>query len=236
MGGWAKQNAEQRADTLRAVQGHRLGASYSEGGANHAQRRRFDNFEQLLYGRDGVHLKHLEALRERHVDLVSRAAKVVQCSWRLFVALQRMRAQAATAVQQNEAVALRVRTEFARQSSISARIGAPTIGSPTSVSPTGPLIRTESPSAVAGKRSSQKGASSPATTPSGKVAGKGARKESEEGDDKRGSTPGKMSDSAIAETAMKAAMATMAAYDPEKQLDRSFLRSMAMSVEMPEMS
>jgi hypothetical protein len=68
------------------------------------------------------------------------------------------------------------------------------------------------------------------------VAGKGARKESEEGDDKRGSTPGKMSDSAIAETDMKAAMATMAAYDPEKQLDRSFLRSMAMSVEMPEMS
>jgi hypothetical protein len=238
MGGWAKQNAEQRADTLRAVQGHRLGASYSEGGANHAQRRRFDNFEQLLYGRDGVHLKHLEALRERHVDLVSRAAKVVQCSWRLFVALQRMRAQAATAVQQNEAVALRVRTEFARQSSISARIGAPTtaLGSPTSISPTGPLIRTESPSAVAGKRSSQKGASTPATTPTGKVAGKGARKESEEGDDKRGSTPGKMSDSAIAETAMKAAMATMAAYDPEKQLDRSFLRSMAMSVEMPEMS
>jgi len=238
MGGWAKQNAEQRADTLRAVQGHRLGASYSEGGANHAQRRRFDNFEQLLYGRDGVHLKHLEALRERHVDLVSRAAKVVQCSWRLFVALQRMRAQAATAVQQNEAVALRVRTEFARQSSISARIGAPTtaLGSPTSISPTGPLIRIESPSAVAGKRSSQKGASTPATTPTGKVAGKGARKESEEGDDKRGSTPGKMSDSAIAETAMKAAMATMAAYDPEKQLDRSFLRSMAMSVEMPEMS
>jgi hypothetical protein len=43
--------------------------------------------------------EHLEALRERHVDLVSRAAKVVQCSWRLFVALQRMRAQAATAVQ-----------------------------------------------------------------------------------------------------------------------------------------
>jgi hypothetical protein len=123
---------------------------------NHAQRRRFDNFEQLLYGRDGVHLKHLEALRERHVDLVSRAAKVVQCSWRLFVALQRMRAQAATAVQQNEAVALRVRTEFARQSSISARIGAPTtaLGSPTSISPTGPLIRTESPSAVAGKRKS----------------------------------------------------------------------------------
>jgi hypothetical protein len=147
-----------------------------------------------------------------------------------------MRAQAATAVQQNEAVALRVRTEFARQSSISARIGAPTLGSPTSISPTGPLIRTESPSAVAGKRSSQKGASTPATTPTGKVAGKGARKESEEGDDKRGSTPGKMSDSAIAETAMKAAMATMAAYDPEKQLDRSFLRSMAMSVEMPEMS
>ena len=179
-------------------------------------------------------MKHLEALRERHVDLVSRAAKVVQCSWRLFVALQRMRAQAATAVQQNEAVALRVRTEFARQSSISARIGAPTtaLGSPTSISPTGPLIRAESPSAVAGKRSSQTGASTPATTPTGK----GARKESEEGDDKRGSTPGKMSDSAIAETAMKAAMATMAAYDPEKQLDRSFLRSMAMSVEMPEMS
>ena len=123
-------------------------------------------------------MKHLEALRERHVDLVSRAAKVVQCSWRLVVALQRMRAQAATAVQQNEAVALRVRTEFARQSSISARIGAPTIGSPTSISPTGPLIRTESPSAVAGKRSSQKGASTPATTPTGKVAGKGARKES----------------------------------------------------------
>ena len=231
MGGWAKQNSEQRADTLRVVQGHRLGASYAEGGANHAQRRRFENFEQLLYGRDGVHLKHLEALRERHVDLVSRAAKVVQCTWRLFIALRRMRAQAASAVQQDEAVALRVRAEFARQSSISARIG-----SPTATSPTGPLIWSESPSAVAGKRSSPKGASTPATTPSGKVAGKGARKKSEDGDDKRGSTPGKMSDSAIAEAAMKAAMATMAAYDPEKQLDRSFLRSMAMSVEMPEMS
>ena len=246
MGGWAKQNSEQRADTLRVVQGHRLGASYAEGGANHAQRRRFENFEQLLYGRDGVHLKHLEALRERHVDLVSRAAKVVQCTWRLFIALRRMRAQAASTVQQDEAVALRVRAEFARQSSISARIG-----SPTATSPTGPLIRIESPSAVAGSavagsavaggavagtRSSQRGASTPTTTPAGKVAGKVAQKESEGGYDKGGSTPGKMSDRAIAEAAMKAAMATMAAYDPEKQLDRSFLRSMAMSVEMPEMS
>ncbi len=209
MGGWAKQSVEQRADTLRVVQAHRLAASYAEGGANHAQRRRFGNFEQLLYGREGVHMKHLEALHERHVLLEHRSALVVQSTWRLYCALRRMRDQATDAVENDRQVALRVRADLARQTRDSMAKQGLGVGPPA---------------ADDGRRDKlQKGATAPSVL---------ARDERAEG----GGSPGKMSDKAIAEAAKKAAELTAAAYDPEKKLDRSFLHSMAASVEMPEMS
>ena len=58
-------------------------AAYSEGGANHAQRRRFTNMELLLYGKEGVHLDHLSELNDMCRNLDERSASVVQCMWRL---------------------------------------------------------------------------------------------------------------------------------------------------------
>jgi len=93
MGGWATLPLEERAPTLCKVQTHRLTASYTDGGANHAQRRRYANMELLLYGAEGCHLRQLEQLTSMLECLNDRAAMVVQSCWRLHSHLSRLAAK-----------------------------------------------------------------------------------------------------------------------------------------------
>ena len=86
MGGWAKEESSERAVTLYKVQMHRLTAAHSEGGANHAQRRRFNNMELLLYGRMDCHLDHLKNLVLLTNDSKMKAASLIQHSWRIRMA------------------------------------------------------------------------------------------------------------------------------------------------------
>jgi hypothetical protein len=83
MGGWATMDAGQRVGTLLRVQRHRLSAEHADGGANHAQRRRYGNMELLLYGQGGVHLEHLLELEERTSSVRVNAAMIVQRRWRV---------------------------------------------------------------------------------------------------------------------------------------------------------
>ena len=83
MGGWASLDVHERTDTLLKVQTYRLTAAHSDGGANHAQKRRFANMELLLYGKEDVHLSHLKALEEHTSTLPERAALLVQHLWRI---------------------------------------------------------------------------------------------------------------------------------------------------------
>ena len=86
MGGWATQELNGRVVTLHRVQTHRLTAAHSEGGANHAQKRRFANMEVLLYGKEAVHLKHLHALTHLTSGAVIRAANSIKRAYRVFKA------------------------------------------------------------------------------------------------------------------------------------------------------
>lgn len=82
-GGWATLKTSDACTTLLRVQEHRLTAAHSEGGANHAQRRRFNNTELLLYGRQDVHLGQLRALAANANNTETRAALLVQQTWRI---------------------------------------------------------------------------------------------------------------------------------------------------------
>ena len=93
MGGWVTLPLEERAPTLSKVQTHRLTTSYTDGGANHAQRRRYANMELLLYGMEGCHLRQLEQLTSMLECLNDRAAMVVQSCWRLHSHLSRLAAK-----------------------------------------------------------------------------------------------------------------------------------------------
>ena len=83
MGGWASLGLHQRINTLHRVQTHRMTAAHSEGGANHAQKRRFANMEALLYGAEGVHLKQLRELGKSTNDVTVRAANMIKRAYRL---------------------------------------------------------------------------------------------------------------------------------------------------------
>ena len=87
MGGWAQMDLFERVCTLFNVQTHRLHAAHSEGGANHAQKRRFANMEQLIYGREGVHMNHLKILKERTSTILIRAAQIIQRAFRVHKAI-----------------------------------------------------------------------------------------------------------------------------------------------------
>jgi hypothetical protein len=91
MGGWATLDVSEAAHTLWRVQVHRIEAPHSEGGAHHAQRRRWTNMELLLYARDRVHIRHLERLNELHIGLMVRSACLVQSMWRLTSHLKNLR-------------------------------------------------------------------------------------------------------------------------------------------------
>ena len=90
MGGWALQGLNDRVQTLRKVQMYRLSAAHSEGGANHAQRRRYANMEALLYGKEGVHVPHLKELVELTSETRNRAALMIQRSWRYRIAMKNL--------------------------------------------------------------------------------------------------------------------------------------------------
>ena len=90
MGGWARQSLNDRVQTLRKVQMYRLSAAHSEGGANHAQRRRYANMEALLYGKEGVHVGHLKELAELTSETRNRAAWTIQRSWRYRFAMKNL--------------------------------------------------------------------------------------------------------------------------------------------------
>ena len=56
---------------------------HAEGGANHAQRRRYTNMELLLYGQEAVHLTHLATIQENNSDIQVRAICIIQNTWRM---------------------------------------------------------------------------------------------------------------------------------------------------------
>ena len=98
MGGWAGETIGARASNLLRVQTHRLTASHSDGGANHAQRRRFGNMELLLYGREGVHLGHLQRLETMTTEMPAKAAATIQFIWRLQTQTRRLARQAGISI------------------------------------------------------------------------------------------------------------------------------------------
>jgi len=235
MGGWAQQGVEARAETLLRVQSHRLNVSYSEGGANHAQRRRFNNFEALLYSREGVHLGHLEKLHEWHVALEQRAALVVQCVWRLYVNLRRLRDSAKGQVAQDEAVALRIRADLARQTRESMeRCGMKRQDTAEITNALDDVAANKAAGAGAlGGVYSIMNSPKSSKTPTKKAAPPPPPPPPAEADEQ----PVKKVDMErrIAEQAAAAAALTVQSYDPEQlTLDRSFLQSMSMG--LPEMS
>ena len=91
MGGWALQEVADRVQTLLKVQQHRMTAAHSEGGANHAQRRRFANMESFLYGKEAVHLGHLKVLGDFTSQTRNAAASVLQRAWRFRSRFKRLR-------------------------------------------------------------------------------------------------------------------------------------------------
>ena len=83
MGRWAANDLGERALALHKVQAHRLTADHSDGGVTYAQRRRFNHFERMLYGKQSVHLKHLSKLSEMTAGAIDKAAMFVQHTWRV---------------------------------------------------------------------------------------------------------------------------------------------------------
>ena len=83
LGAWGALSTAEAVATLRVVQTHRLMSAHSEGGANHAQRRRFANLETILYGQADVHLSHLERLQVHTTESSARAASFIQHLWRI---------------------------------------------------------------------------------------------------------------------------------------------------------